>query len=118
MLLPDAPDIPGLRFRRFRGETDYPAMVAILEACNRADQIDHTDTVENVAAAYRHLVNCDPQKDMLFVEINDTLIGFGRLWWVLKSDGLRAYMHFALLLPEWRGKGIRLQPPTLTRDHV
>jgi mycothiol synthase len=105
--LPDAPDIPGLSFRRFRGETDYPPMVAIIEACSRADQIDHTDTVESVAATYRHLVNCDPYKDMILVEMNGALIGFSRVWWLLKSDGLRAYMHFALLLREWRGKGIR-----------
>jgi mycothiol synthase len=107
ILVADAPAIPGLSFRRFRGERDYPAMVAVLEACNRVDGIEHTDTVENVAATYRHLVNCDPHKDMLFVEMNGTLIGFGRVWWVLRSDGLRAYMHFAVLLPEWRGKGIR-----------
>jgi mycothiol synthase len=107
IVLADAPPIPGLSFRRFRGEKDYPAMVAVVAGSNQADQLDHTDTVENVAATYRHLVNCDPQKDMLLVEMNGNLIGFGRVWWVLKSDGLRAYMHFAVLLPEWRGKGIR-----------
>lgn len=103
----DAPTIPGLTFRRFRGEKDYPDMVAVIERCNQVDGIDHTDTVENVAATYRHLVNCDPQRDMLFVEMDGAVIGFGRVWWILKSDGTRTYLHFAVLLPEWRGKGIR-----------
>lgn len=102
-----APTLPGLSFRRFRGEKDFPAMVAVIEGSTQADGIDHTDTVENVAATYRHLVNCDPQKDMVFAEIKGKVIGFSRIWWVLKSDGTRAFMHFALLLPEWRGKGIR-----------
>ncbi len=102
-----APAIPGLSFRQFRGEKDYPDMVAVIEGCNRVDGIDHTDTVENVAATYRHLVNCDPYKDMLFVRMEGKMIGFSRVWWILKSDGMRAYTHFAMLLPEWRGKGIR-----------
>ena len=34
--VPCAPAIPGLSFRRFRGEADYPLMVASLDACNAA----------------------------------------------------------------------------------
>ncbi len=107
MAVLDAPTIPGLTFRRFRGEKDFPLMVAVIAGSNKADQIHHTDSIEDVAATYRHLVNCDPYKDMLFVEMEGELIGFGRLWWILRSDGSRSYQHFALLLPEWRGKGIR-----------
>jgi mycothiol synthase len=107
ILLPDAPNIPGLTFRRFRGEKDYPVMVAVINESNKVDGIAHTDSLEDVAATYRHLVNCDPYQDMIFAEINGEVIGFGRVWWILKSDGIRTYMHFALLLPERRGKGIR-----------
>ena len=105
--VPDAPAIPGLTFRRFRGEKDYPAIVAVIEGSKEADQIDHTDTVEDVACAYRHLVNCDPYQDTLFVEVNGKVIGHGRVWWILRSDGTRTYCHFTLLLPQWRGQGIR-----------
>jgi mycothiol synthase len=107
ILFPDAPAIPGLTFRHFRGEKDYPAIVAVIEGSKEADQIDHTDTVEDVACAYRHLVNCDPYKDVLFVEMKGKVIGHARVWWILKSDGTRTYCHFTLLLPEWRGKNIR-----------
>ncbi|MGB7061364.1 MAG: GNAT family N-acetyltransferase [Candidatus Zixiibacteriota bacterium] len=107
IVLPDAPAIPGLTFRRFRGEQDYPAMAAVVNESRKADQIDHTDSVEDIAATYKHLVNCDPYKDMVFAEMNGGVIGFGRVWWIVKSDGTRTYVHFALLLPEWRGKGIR-----------
>ena len=81
-------------------------MVAVIEGSKETDQIDHTDTVEDIACAYRHLVNCDPYKDMLFVEMKDEVIGYARVWWILKSDGIRTYCHFALLLPRWRGQNI------------
>jgi mycothiol synthase len=107
IVLPDAPAITGLAFRRFRGEMDYPAMVAVIEGSKHTDRIDHTETVEDVAAAYRHLVNCDPYQDVLFVEAKSKVIGFSRVWWILKSDGTRTYNHFALLLPGWRSRNIR-----------
>lgn len=107
IVLPDEPDVPGLTFRRFRGEKDFPLMVAVIEGSNKADRIHHTDSIEDVAATYRHLVNCDPRRDMLFVEAEGKVVGFGRAWWIRRTDGTRTYMHFALLLPEWRGKGIR-----------
>jgi len=87
IVLPDSPDIPGLTFRRFRGEKDYPAMVAVIDGSKETDKIDHTDTVEDIAATYRHLVNCDPYKDMIFAEMKSKVIGFGRVWWILRSDG-------------------------------
>jgi len=107
IVLPDAPAIPGLTFRRFRGEVDYPAMVTVIEGSKETDQIDHTETVQDVAATYRHLVNCDPYQDVLFAEIKGKVIGYSRVWWILRSDGTRTYNHFALLLPRWRGQNIR-----------
>lgn len=107
IVVPDSPAISGLIFRRFRGEADYPAMVTVVNESNKADQIDHTESVKDIAATYRHLVDCDPHEDMIFAEMKGDVIGFGRVWWIRKSDGARSYVHFALLLPGWRGKGIR-----------
>lgn len=105
--VPRAPAIPGLTFRRFRGERDYPAIVAVIQGSKEADQIDHTETLEDIACAYRHLVNCDPYKDVLFAEMKGKVIGYARVWWLQRADGVRSYCHFALLLPQWRGKNIR-----------
>jgi hypothetical protein len=38
IVLPDAPPIPGLTFRPFRGESDYPGMVAVHEASKEVDR--------------------------------------------------------------------------------
>lgn len=105
--IPDAPDIPGLTFRGFQGEQDYPAIVNVLEGCKEADQFELTTTVEGVARSFKHLDNCDPYKDMLFAEMNESVIGYTQVWWREEPDGTRNYIHYAPLLPEWRGKGIR-----------
>lgn len=106
IMLPDAPPIPGLRFRRFRGEKDYPKMIAVLQGSKEADQIEEVDTLGDLASSYAHLVNCDPYQDMLFVEVEGDVIGYARVFWQEGVDGGRLYVHEGFLLPRWRGKGI------------
>jgi GNAT superfamily N-acetyltransferase len=103
----DAPAVPGLSFRRFRGEADYAAMHAVIEGSKEADSIERADTVEDIARNYRHLFNCDPYRDMLFVEMEGEVIGYSRVWWQHELDGKWLYQHFAFLLPAWRRLGIR-----------
>jgi ribosomal protein S18 acetylase RimI-like enzyme len=102
-----SPRFPGLRFRRFRGDADYAAMAAVIEGSKDADGIERTDSAEDVARYYQHLTNCDPARDMLFVETDGQVCGYSRVWWQQQPDAARFYRHLAFLLPEWRGKGIR-----------
>ena len=106
IVLPGAPNIPGLTFRRFHGEADYPHMAALIAACKVADSVERSTTVNDVANTYHHLDNCDPQTDMLFVEVGGQVIAYGRIWWVEQADGTRLYLPFGFLHPAWRGKGI------------
>lgn len=102
----DAPAIPGLTFRRFRGEDDYIVMVAILDACNVADHLDYINTVEEIAAVFTHLTNCDPYCAMLFAQVGDETIAFGRVWWVEESATLRLYIPLGFVRPDWRRQGL------------
>lgn len=104
--VPGAPDIPGLAFRRFRGEEDYAPMVAVLEGVREADQGDQMATVEEIANTYEHLTNCDPEHDMIMAEGDGRLVGYTRVTWWQQDDGTRIYISLAFLLPEWRRKGI------------
>jgi mycothiol synthase len=104
--LHNAPLIPGLTFRGFRGEADYPHMAALIAACKVADSVERSTNVEDVARTYRHLENCDPQTDMLFAEMDGQVIGYGRVWWDDLLEGLRLYHPFGYLHPDWRGRGI------------
>ena len=101
------PYAPNITYRGFRGEVDYPAMAAVIAGSKEADGLEWTNSAEDIARNYRHLINSDPENDMLFVEAGGEVIGYGRVWWQEEVTGKRVYMHFAHLLPEWRGQGIR-----------
>lgn len=104
----EMPAVPGLRFRGFQGETDYPHMVDIINTSRKADQEDWLASVEETATDYAHLTNCDPYTDMIFAEVDDEVVGYGRCWWRNQVDGAIAYYFFAHLLPTWRKTDIRL----------
>jgi mycothiol synthase len=104
--IPGAPDIRGLGFRLFRGESDYAHMARIISAAKQADGVERSDSVETIAAGYKHLHNCDPYQDMLFVEIDGEPIGYSRVWWEKQEDGQHTYHSFAFLDPAWRRRGI------------
>jgi len=106
IILKDAPSIPGLVFRRFRGEADYPHMAALINACKVVDLVERTANVEDITRNYRHLENSDPRADMLFAEVDGQVIAYGRIWWEELSDGNRIFHPFGFLHPEWRDKGI------------
>jgi mycothiol synthase len=105
-IIPNAPEIAGLTFRRLRGESDYPLMARLIDACKGADGVERTTTVEDITITYRHLENCDPQTDMLFAEVDGQVIAYGRIWWDDLADGTRLYHPFGFLHPDWRGKGL------------
>lgn len=102
----DAPAIPGLAFRRFRGPGDYPQMAAVYLASADADKIERADTVEDFANSYAHLSNCDPYQDMIFAEVDGEVIGYGRCFWWEETNGPRSYSSFGCLVPAWRRRGI------------
>lgn len=104
--LDDVPNIEGIVFRGFRGEVDYPGMVAILEGSKEFDQIKQTNTLEDMQRTYSHLVNCDPFQDMLLAEAEGEAIAYCRVFWEQQVEGARVYFHFGTVLPEWRRKGI------------
>jgi mycothiol synthase len=107
----NAPDVPGLRFRRFRGDSDFPRMAYVIAGASAADRIERADTVEQIQGNYSRLTNCDPYTDMVFMEIegqpNDGVIGYSRgFWWQEEATKYRIYATLGFLLPEWRRKGI------------
>ena len=101
------PSIPGLGFRHFRGESDFPKMTKAIEASYEIDKIDHVSTVEDLANTYSHFENCDPYTDIIIAEINGELIGYSRGDWnIEESSGNYLYYFGGFLVPAWRRKGI------------
>jgi len=104
--LPAAPDIAGLRFRHFAGETDYPAMVALLNRCSEADALDYVTTLDGLKYDYSHLINSDPAQDMIMAEIDGQLVGYGRVYWHQEAEGPWVYGHVGRIDPRWRRQGL------------
>jgi len=105
--LPDAPAIPGLVFRRFRGESDYPRILAVQNGCRQEDGDEWVQTLDDVVNRYTHMANCDLYRDIVFAEVDGEVIGFGRGSWSQETNGPWRAQVYVALLPEWRGKGIR-----------
>jgi mycothiol synthase len=106
IMIPGAPDLAGLTFRFFRGESDYPLILTLIDASKVADGVEGTTTLDDIAYHYRHLVHCDLQTDTLFAEVNGQVIAYGRIWWEELADGSYIYHPIGYLHPDWRGKGI------------
>jgi hypothetical protein len=77
----DAPAVSQLKFRHFRGESDYPYMAAVLTASESADRVERKVTADDIAKAYSHLTHCDPYNDVIIAEVAGEMIGYSRGWW-------------------------------------
>jgi mycothiol synthase len=113
-----APDLPGLTFRHFQGEADYQNILNMINASKRADQIDRTDTLEDIRRYYEHLNNCDPYEDMIFAEVDGQTIAYGRGEWVVDEQDRWLGFHIAFLHPDWRGKDISTAMLRYIEEHL
>jgi len=104
--VPNAPAIPGLTFRRFRGESDFAPLTDLINACHAADQIEMVMTPDETAAEYRRPMNCDPDTDMVFAEIDGEMMGLACVGWQDLDGGERVYRHRGFVHPQWRRRGI------------
>lgn len=102
----DVPEIPNLTLRKFMGEVDYPHILSIIEGCKDVDGIERSDSLEEIQNEYEHLVNCDPYRDVTFVEIDGEPVGYSRIFWERLDEGIRTYTSYGLILPDWRRSGI------------
>ena len=99
--------VPGVRFRPFQGEADFPTMAEVVNASEAADLIEETTTAEQIANEYAHAPEgSDSYQDVLLVEINGRMVGYAYVWVSVTDSGERLYRHRGYLLPEWRRKGI------------
>lgn len=104
--VPGAPDVPGLAFRRFRGEADYQTMIDVITACQPVDNIEQVFTFDDLKRDYADLFNSDAYQDMIFADVNGEAVGYGRVLWWAEGSGRRIYYNFVWLHPDWRGKSI------------
>jgi mycothiol synthase len=97
-----SPDIPGLVFRHFQGEMDYPLMAHVVRASERPEEV----LDEDIPGALQPTAQFDPYLDAIFAQINGELIGYGRISSIEEFETERVYGLRGYLVPEWRRKGI------------
>jgi len=102
----NAPDLPGLTFRGFEGIPDFGHMAEIINAVNKTDQNEGTATAEEIEKNYEFLQRSDTDKDLVFIELDGTPVGYGRCMWDKEITGKYLYSFFIHLKEESRGKGI------------
>lgn len=102
----DAPVIPGLSFRQYRGPDDHPGMLRVYNAAHEGDGVDDVSTLEQFALNYATLVNCDPLRDILIAEVGGEAVAYARVFWTDQVEGGRSYENFGFVHPKWRRRGI------------
>jgi len=103
--LPDAPAIAGLTVRRYRGPQDLPGVVDVMHAGRRADSVDWLPSLDEIRGEFEHLVNEDPERDMLIAELDGRAVAFVRAAWSLRDDGY-LYRTFGEVHPSVRRRGL------------
>ncbi len=105
LTLPGSPAIPGLRARHYRGPEDLPAIAAVLHASRRADGVDWLPSFEEVQHEFEHLVNEEPERDMILAEVDGEVVAYVRASWALR-DECHVYHTTGDVLPGFRRRGL------------
>lgn len=100
------PQLDGVAFRRFAGRSDYPHIARILTAWSAGVGENRVETAENVASGYEHLERCDPDRDLVVVELDGRPVAYSRVWWNEEVGGPHRYEHACFVDPEAGGRGV------------
>ena len=107
--MPALPDpVGGVSFRYRRGESDYPDLVRVYNAARLADGVSGIETLEDFTTQYRHLTNCDLDRDLVVLETADgAIVGYARAtWWIEEATRDRLLLGILFLHPDVRGRGV------------
>ena len=103
--LADAPAIPGLRFRRFRDDSDWAPLATLQRVTAIADNDDEIPSAENLRIELEHRPNFDLRRDMLIAEIDGQIVADSS-GTVSIRDGKPVHTLWGRVHPDWRRRGI------------
>lgn len=104
--MPPLPQLDGFAFRAFRGSSDYPHFVRVVNAADRGEGGDRVETLEEITSAYENLERCDPDRDLLVVEEDGVPVAYSRVYWDQHLDGPHIYGHVCFVDPAVGGRGL------------
>lgn len=106
LIVPHRPDVPGLRFRHWRGFDDLVGMAAANQRARDDLGIKEVIDVEGMTRTYSHLDHCDLSTDLVIVERDGRTVGYLRVDWNDLTNGSRQFFSFGIIEPAERRQGI------------
>lgn len=110
--LPDAPDIPGLRFRPPVGPGDADTLLALQSARAEIDGIDPLSSAESLATREDYVEMLTTLAEpgnagrIILAEIDGRPAGANSVWDWQEGDGIHVWLHVGSVAPAWRGRGL------------
>ena len=105
--IPNAPDIPGLRFRTYEGEIDIPAMSRVMSAASGANGNPEGFRSESeLRNELAHPSSTDPWADLVLTFVGDELVAVSEATFEDANEGMRHYQSYCYIHPAWRDRGL------------
>jgi mycothiol synthase len=105
LTVPDAPAIPGLRFRRFRDAADWTALADLHRDVAITDQDDEIPTPDILRITLEHKAGFQIARDLLIAEIEGRVVAEASGTASIR-DGYPVHSLVGRVHPEWRRRGI------------
>jgi mycothiol synthase len=105
-LAAEAPDLPGLRFRRLRLPDDLLALSEMHNRACEADGLDERESPEEWETWFAHPSGFDPRVDCLVGEVDGQIMCYAQARASDDNDGGRNYSCGGEVDPSHRGQGI------------
>ena len=80
-----------LTLRPYRGDADHGAMADAFNAHRTAHGMAERTTGDGIAATYRNLTNCDPDRDVAILVVDGRAVGYARVYWEDRNSGERCF---------------------------
>lgn len=106
IMLSDAPAIPGLRFRGLHRPADDAEIARLVNAGMAAANIPHRLMQAQVTTWLDHPSNLDLAADLLFAEVNGSVVAYTEGGWEQDNDGGRNYAVWGQVHPDWQRRGL------------
>ena len=100
------PQVTGFSVRSFRGAPDYAHFARIITAWSQGVGDDRVETADGIASGYENLERCDPDRDIVVVELDGHPVAYCRVWWAEEAGGPHLYQHVTFVDPAVGGRGI------------
>jgi mycothiol synthase len=105
VVVPDAPPIDGLAFRRFRHASDYGAIADLIVAGHFADGDEYLPDAALLEIDFEHTEGFDRGRDLLLAEVGGRLVGYGMAHRQLRAE-VAVYITNGMVHPAYRRRGL------------